>query len=437
MTNIEFVEILLSDFYVFVVMLVLNLGILYVLLRRLIHHVLDPYCMMYVMAACANSVPFFLFYEGLITNEKFLYFMLSELMFWIGFLVFKGNYRIQFDTGGEKYQSDDLFHLFVFLFLLVLIIKSYCYFVVGIPLFSESKFSIRQNALTAMLLRTLKLPEMFVVLYSYHILLSHRENLFRKTIVSISFFVLFCYSFLSGSKGFILSYVYLYFGYMFFYRKTRFRITERGKLAIQRKKLNIPLKFLVPIVFSPLPVIAIYYGSSGLNGAGLLLYRFVASGDGYWQGMVHNVIDNIDNTALWYERLFSFVLGPLGLISQNAKIPIGTLILNQINPGTIGLLEGANSRIPIFTWVCFGWFGIVGSFILGMVARIFAYGKLISAPHDIVGLTVLFSLYSLSAAMVTDPTMFGAGLIDIIFGVIIFNLYSMILCGNRGFILFK
>lgn len=224
---------------------------------------------------------------------------------------------------------------------------------------------------------------------------------------------------------------------MFFYRKTKFRITEKGDLTILRKKLNIPLKFFIPIVLSPLPIIAIYYGSSGLNGAGLLLYRFVASGDGYWQGLVHDVIDNIDNTAYWYERLFSFVLGPLGLISQNAKIPIGTLILNQINPGTIGLLEGANSRIPIFTWVCFGWLGIVGSFLLGMVARLLAYGKLLSAPHDIVGLTVLFSLYSLSASMVTDPTMFGAGLIDIIFGVIIFNLYSVILCGNRGLILFK
>lgn len=187
MTNVEFVEILLSDFYAFVVILVINLGVLYVLLRRLIHHVLDPYCMMYIMAACANSVPFFLFYEGLITTEKLLYFLISELMFWSGFLIFKGEYRIQFDSRGRNYQSDDLFHLFVFLFLLVLVIKSYCYYVAGIPLFSESRFSIRQNALTAMLLRTVKLPEMFVILYSYHILLSHKEELLRKIIVSIFF----------------------------------------------------------------------------------------------------------------------------------------------------------------------------------------------------------------------------------------------------------
>ena len=140
----------------------------------------------------------------------------------------------------------------------------------------------------------------------------------RKSIAVISLLILILFNILSGSKGFILSFVYCYFIYNHFYLE---------------RKIKIKVRYLIPILISPVIVISIYYGTSDfMSSLSFLLYRFTANGDGYWQGFAYDVVKYINNTAAWYERVFSFVLGPLGLISPNAKIPIGTLILNQINP---------------------------------------------------------------------------------------------------------
>lgn len=421
MSNTEFLVVLLDNFFYFVALLIPNLIVLYIILRRKIHSFIDPSFMMFLTCSFANTVPCFLFCLHLISTDKFVFFILSELLFWTGFNIVRNGNRLKFDRHSKQYSPEDLHKIFLLFFLLTLVITLYSYSVSGVPIFQESRFANRQNPVTAILGRMLALPNTYLILYSYHIILSDNENVIKRIQVGMCFAVLLIISFLSGSKGFILVYVALYFAYSFFFKNS---------------PIHISLKYVIIIIISPIPVITIYYGSNGLNGFFMLLFRFVAGGDGYWQGFVNNVIDDIENTALWYERLFSFILGPLGLISSNAKIPIGSLILNQIDPGTIGLLEGANSRVPLFTWACFRWMGIIVSFILGLIARCVAYGKTLRVPYDLVGLTVLFSLYSAALSMVSDPTMFGACLIDTLFGILVFNSLSVLFFKKRGYVVF-
>ena len=65
---------------------------------------LDPLRITLIFAMFANAVPIFFLFNSLISVENFVYFVLSETLFWIGFLVFSRKhahfnrqFKIQFD----------------------------------------------------------------------------------------------------------------------------------------------------------------------------------------------------------------------------------------------------------------------------------------------------------------------------------------------------
>lgn len=229
------------------------------------------------------------------------------------------------------------------------------------------------------------------------------------------FFILLFIKVLYGGKGFVLNCVYAYFFYSLYYLK-------------QLPKLK--LKYLSMIVLSPIIVITVYYGIGNYQEAFMfLLYRFIASGDGYWQGFSYDLIDGIDGPTYAIERVFSFILGPLNIIHSEAKIPLGTLILSQLNPAVIDTIEGANARPPIFAWYCFKWGGVFFTFICGYMMAFFANTSLFKIPRSLIGTSVMAAIYMASMRFSTDPNLALTQLFSLAVFIVLLNIMLKVLSG--------
>lgn len=411
MDGTDFLILLFNNEGIYIALLLFNLVLLYMFLRKRISSVIDPMMITFILGAFANTVIPFLYVLHYVSLDLLITFYLSEFLYWTGFICVRQNNEEKRCDFKVSDMSITLYKFFLFSICIIIVEKIYSYSVVGIPLLNESRFVNRQNPIIAILDRIVSFPQIFVIVYSYY-LLSASKFFLRKSIAVISLLILILFNILSGSKGFILSFVYCYFIYNHFYLE---------------RKIKIKVRYLIPILISPVIVISIYYGASDfMSSLSFLLYRFTATGDGYWQGFAYDVIKYINNTASWYERVFSFVLGPLGLISPNAKIPIGTLILNQINPATVGLLEGANSRIPLFCYVCFGNFvSPIAAFVFGVVAAKITYVHNLSFSSRIVSSIVKGAFYMCGITMITDPTLCLSSFVDLIFGILMLNVFCV------------
>lgn len=418
MTNEEFIILLLDNILLYMVIFIGVLSLMYIILRKKIHSIIDPIFLSFVFASFANSVPIFLYVLNQISYEKIQFFVISETVFWIGFSLFAKNKIDMCDSTRKTMTFRDTYRFFLFSIYGIVILQLLCYLIGGIPLFSESRFSSKQIPIVALMERVMIFPKYVCWVFVYYLILNKYIHYKKKIVAYITILILILFSALSGSKGFILSAINGFFIYQYIYIG---------------KSPKIKWKYLLIVILSPLLVIPIYYRAENAGDSFMLLiYRFVAAGDVYWMGFGNDVIDHINNTALWFERVFSFILGPLGLISSNAKIPIGTLILNEINPGTVGLIEGPNSRLPIFSWVCFGYEGVIFSFLCGVLFAIIAYRKLCSIPHGIIGVSLIGLMYMNAISIVTDIILCLSGLINILFAIILVNIYSAVFCKGIG-----
>ena len=70
---------------IFLAIIIIN--VLYIpIYKRCINGFLDPLLIVVVFASLANSVPFYLYFTGLMRTELFLFILLFEGCFWLFFL---------------------------------------------------------------------------------------------------------------------------------------------------------------------------------------------------------------------------------------------------------------------------------------------------------------------------------------------------------------
>ena len=410
MDNVEFLLLLNQEFCTFVCILFLNAFLIY-LLRKRIYSILDPLFFQVVTAVCANTVPIFLYIEGYVTGEKVLFILFAEFFFWMGFYI-RSRKRIENFFISIVYTSNSVLERKVFLIFFYFLVLSniYIFLSSGIPLLMDSRFEIfQENTFVVLLNRLSIIPELYCYVYIY--------NQIRKKRYShlMLFFILLFIKVLYGGKGFVLNCVYAYFFYSLYYLK-------------QLPKLK--LKYLSMIVLSPIIVITVYYGIGNYQEAFMfLLYRFIASGDGYWQGFSYDLIDGIDGPTYAIERVFSFILGPLNIIHSEAKIPLGTLILSQLNPAVIDTIEGANARPPIFAWYCFKWGGVFFTFICGYMMAFFANTSLFKIPRSLIGTSVMAAIYMAYMRFSTDPNLALTQLFSLAVFIVLLNIMLKVLSG--------
>lgn len=412
MSSDEFVILLLVNIPIYFLALILSILLLLPVIKKTYKGILDPLFYAVIMAILANTVPFFLILTGKITISNFIYFLLAEVFFWIGFLCFnKKELRFKKSYILENERSD--LALFIIYFILLIALKLLAYNLVGIPIFyEEGRLAVfTESGGLGLLERLSTFPVFFISFYSFKLI---EKGKGYKILAVISIIVVIIFGFLSGSKAAVLIIVGGYFYYNFFYKKK----------IIETKKI---LKYLPFLLIFPVLILTLQTTGTGFDPLVGLVFRFIANGDVYYMSFPYEVINTIQiNNKFTY--LFSGILAPFRLIDINT---VDTVIGYQLNwslhPYSDGSLSGPNSRIPIVAWIFFKWGGVFFSFILGLILSI-TYNKLSSLfPKGIITYIVIAYIQYNLLVFITDPVLGIGYLFDILINMIILVIFYFLI----------
>lgn len=385
MTIFNFFEILNENIGLYLIALGIVGLIYFFLMKNIVRSVLDPIFIPLIGTAFANTVPLFLYFCGVISNEYIIYLICIETVFWIAYFAFSRK-QISFN----KYEVRDgkaSMEIYKIMFVLCVCSHVLTYAVLGIPLFKGTHTeTFSGGGGWGLLSYVQKFSLFFVITYSYYLLGIKRNLLLAKAAMVLA--VLFCL--LSGSKSSILIFAFTYFFYTYYYRHKDFNL----------KKYK---KFVLLICLFPVVILMAHSGSGvypALIGVG---ERIVAYGDMYWMALPNNVMDSvvIKHPFIY---LFQGILGPLRLIDYSVlDTNMGIQLTNLVYPDLIGSQFAPNSRLALLGWVSFGWSGLILSFVLGGVFAFIRTRLYSILPNGIIPVIIYGFIYTQMTSVLGDP----------------------------------
>lgn len=395
MLHIDFLAILNENLGVYCCCFFVCSILFFFIGRRLTHSWIDPLRITLVFSAFAAAVPPFLYFVGLIKMEILLNFIISESLFWVGFLCLSFS-NISFSRTRIIGEGRIAFALYIFMFIVYAFLMLFTYVVLGVPLFMDSRLSLFADTGLGTIERLLPLLQTYCLIYSFHLL--GKERYFRKRILPYVVFSVFVVTgILSGSKSALLPFLYSYFGYSYFFKET---------LDIGRRYL----KFFFLAAGAGVIVVAFSLNVSVLEAIGVFLFRFIAAGDIYWMGYVDDVYRKVIISDS-FTYLFSGILAPMRIIpAPEISSGIGFQMVGIINPQMENILVGPNPRAPFLGFVLFGWWGILFNLFVGMFLSIMIYRLPKVMPKGIVTCAYYTYVYTTLMNFVIDPA-YSVGLI--------------------------
>lgn len=411
MTIFDFLDILSENVWLYLLSLGLVGTIYYFLIRVIVKSVLDPVFFALIGAAFANTVPVFLYFSGVISNEYIIYLISIETVFWLAYFLFRKK-----NTSFNDYKMNDgkaSFSIFKLMFGLCILSHVLTYMVLGIPIFKSTHTETFSGAGGWGILSYFQSFSLFfTITYSYYLLGVKYKILLAK--ISLVFAFVFCI--LSGSRSSILIFAYGYFFYIFYYCRK----------SINLKKYK---KYILFICTFPIIVIMIHSGSNIVNASQGVAERIIAFGDMYWMALPYNKMDAvIINHPILY--LFQGILAPLRIIDYSSlDINLGLQLSNIVYPGLTDVHFAPNSRLALLGWTCFGWGGLILSFILGGVFAFIRTRFYILFPHGIIPVIIYGFIYTKFTSLLGDPIIaigqtFGIMIFIVIIWCMVYALYG-------------
>lgn len=402
-------EVFLPNIFLYFMVLLAVSFIVGRIMKKFAQSIFDPLFYRLVLMIFAYSIPVFLFCTKNMGLEHFLYFVLSETSFWIGFILLSEK-QIYFANSKFRNENDVLKYLFYFSVVIFVVGTIYTYIVLGIPLFLSNRNDVyKGSGGLGFLSYLLGFSSNYILIYSFYKLLIRRYRVYI-------FFILLILvtTFLNGSKGGVMNICFCYFYFSFFYLK---------------QKISLKKKYYLYIVACPILILIIASSSDFLDAFQDLIVRFIASGDIYWSSYPDNVIDNI-KVEQPLKHLFIGLLGPLRLVSYDtfASEPIGLLVNWYVNPEyeILGMTTAPNSPTAIISWVYYRWSGLLLSFLIGCFASALIYKSSKFFPKSLLGIILYSSVYSAGVSFVTDPGMAISSIFTIIFNFVLYGIIAVI-----------
>ena len=400
MQNFQFFALFVEYPWIYLISYLISSLPLFIIAKRYTRSWIDPLRILVFFVSFANVIPLFLFFIKEIPIYLFFYFICSETLFWLGFVVFASK-KIVLSTKkliNEK-KISALLYFFFYTFYVSSTLFSYLNF--GIPIFAESRLTTLQGSGGFGIIS--RLNAFFVIylsIYSYYQLDKKKSCLYRFFPI-IVFVTIAAFGILSGSRSSFLTFVFAYFGYQYFYKG----ILPNVKKVIKYAPLVVGGALAVLLITNP----------GSLESAFINLgYRFIASGDVYWMAYPNETINSI-HMGDSFSYLFSGILGPLRLI-DNMKIspPVGAQLTWIVNPILQGIMVGPNARPPVLGYVLFGWFGLPYSFIIGLFTSFLLFKIPAFFPRGLISTAFVLYIYLNAQTFVGDPPLGTTYLFDIL-----------------------
>lgn len=414
MRDFEFFILLLDNLWLYFLGLLINALPICIIAKKYTRGWIDPLRIGLIFVAFANTVPLFLFFINEIPNYLFYYFFISETLFWIGF-VSLAKKEIVFSAKKLIHETKISNLLYFLFFALYISFTAFSYMKFGMPIFAESRLAtFIDSGGFGVLARLNSFFILYILMYSYYLFDKNESLLYKYTSILV-FITIAITGILSGSRSSFLMFIYAYFGYQYFFKKTIPKVKKVLKYA--------------PIIVSGAIIVLLITTQGSITYAFIALgSRIIASGDVYWMAFPNEIIKDI-NVGNNFSYLFSGILGPLRIIDYSTvSPPIGAQLTWNLIPSLQGIMVGPNGRAPVLGYAMFGWGGLIFSFILGLVTSglIFRTAKIF--PKGFISSVFAFYIYMNAQALIGDPPLGITYLFDILLNLF-FVFFAIVILG--------
>lgn len=401
MTSEEFMGLVYSPHIGLYFCVLLVVVCLYcIVLKKIIHSIIDPSLFATLNLAFAAAVPIFLYYAGFCPDKHIIYFATSQMILVGVFLLVTRNInynQLLMNTVNHEYDKNRFF--FNICLVIYLFTTLYSWLINGIPIFNENRFEINtdnSSGILGLLGRFSDACRLFCTLYIFYLNFHG-----RKKYSSILMLLLIAISMMSGSKGFIFSFVKAYFFYSVFYA---------GKMPKVKKK------YILPIAAMPLCVILLAgYANGGLSSVLYFGYRLLANGDTYWNAYPYSVIDNI-KVGMPFLNITSIFWGPFRHIfgfdvDKSLFETVGALLF-EYNYRVYPDGGAPNSQLSVVSYAFYKWGGLLMTAIMALIgSRLYCMGYK-RAPQNIYVCCKRALLVMMGLAVFGDIYLFFNGLFN-------------------------
>lgn len=397
-------------YFVCVIIMIL---LMYPLLKKYTHSIIDPLFFFIAMEILANAIPLFLFITKNCSITLFVYFILSQLSFWLGFTsLYKKDFRfLDIHITNEYIFTKKLFYIISFMYIAITLLS---YIKFGIPILLSNRNDLYRNSGGWGILRYFTdFLSIFIMIYSFYQLLERRNRSYIYLLLVVVITII-----LGGAKSGIMKIFYCYFFYSLFYKKQ--------SVTLNKKYILILLTF---------PILILFVHSENIYNALLGLgERFVANGDCYIYAYPDNLLESIkiENPL---KHIFSPFLRPARLATYSGLTaePIGTLLVyeSDYNLEVLGITSAPNTKSSIAGWIYFKWGGLIYSYILGFSISFIIYRFRKYFPNNILGIALYSQFYLIAAYGINDPFMFIGGFFTILLNLILLLIFVFIVVKGK------
>ena len=406
MTSFEFYN-LVFDNYILYTLLVILVGSFFIYIGKYYTHTwLDPLRITLLSISFTAVVPIFLFVTGTINFDITLYFVLAQLAFWVAYLI-SAKKQITFSKIIIKDERKVAYILYILLLIIYIILISISYIVLGIPLFKESRLEIYSGSGLGIFARIMPFAQTYCIFYSFYSWKYLDRFSYKKLIVIFSFAFFLITGVLSGSRSSFFIFLFVYWGYCYFYLRNTNRVTKYYKYLLLGLSVSI---FSFIIKSDSFGILA------GLTGFGL---RVISSGDNYFMALPNDTWKSVV-TGPWYNHLFNGLLGPLRIINTTTvPPPVGYQLAWAVNPTLDGLSTGPLSSPALLGFLYFKWGGILFSFIMGLFVSMTIYRIPSLMPKGVLSSIFCTYLYMQMLSFIQDSSLGMSYLFDSILNFIL------------------
>lgn len=389
-----FLLLLALNWELYLLALILSISLLTPIFLRYTLGWFDPLRISVIFAMFANAVPFFLSFTQHISNEILIYFILSETFFWIGIIRFAQRRS----SLNQKYSfafSERLgFQLYIIFFSLYVLFSLFSYLKFGIPLFlDKSRLSVyADSGGLGILSRFNSFFSIYTMFYSFYLLHKQEKRFFAVTALCLCIiFLIF-----TASKSAFLNVLFSFWGFNFFYL---------NQVPKSRKVFAYLLFGIIGAIFILIMQTAGIGGNLTTATIGFGV-RLAASGDTYFYAYPDNMyrVIEIGNPFI---HLFQGLLKPLRLIGENADASAGNQLAWVVMPSSVGQNLGPNARMPLLSYILWGWGGLIFSYIGGWLISFLLFRIPRYFPQGIISAAFVTYLYIFTNSAITD---FGLGI---------------------------
>ena len=394
----DFVLLLSENLFVYFFVFMGVLLMMYPVIKRNTSCVIDPLFYAIIVAVFANTIPVFLYVTKSIETKYFLYFLISEFLFWFSFTL---SYKAK-NHGNLKFytvKNEDLIlrtinYIFILLLCAIIIIQ---YIKVGFGLFMEHRLEVFKDSGGLGVISHIVPPiTTFCIFYSYYSI--DRKKTSKLGIITLV--IIGIYYILTGAKSSFLNFAFIFFFYSIYFKKS----------AISRCLMR---NFIIIAVICAIFIFSFNPASSGFRGTLLTMaYRVVGNGDIYWYAFPNDMIEDI-HPAFWFVDLFANLLYPLRILNYSDMVaPVGTQLVYDIYPSMEGAVVGANSRTTVWGYAMFNYYGIIFSVLWGVFLGFLMRKCKRIFPKGLLGVFFAYLLYNNCITGITDPGLFSLSLFD-------------------------